>query len=849
MDADSWRRVERVLDAALESDPSQWPALVAEQCEGDDAVRREVESLLGRYTTARSYLNSSPIAIAAALLAEAHEATESVAYEGRRFGAYRAIRELGRGGMSRVFLAERADGEFKQQVALKLLRPGLDSDIDFDRFKAERQILASLNHPNIARLLDGGVTTDGVPFLVMELVEGEPIDKYCDARGYGVSQRLQLFLEMAGAVQSAHRSLVVHRDLKPSNIFVTSDGSVKLLDFGLAKLLEAEDASSPARSTVSTHRWMTPEYAAPEQILGRSITTSTDVYQLGAVLYRLLVGRMPFGDRASNIHDLETAILEADPPPVTGVLRGDIQAILRKALAKEPGARYASVQEFADDVQRYLERRPVLARRQTRAYRLRRFTRRHRAAVIAAAAGVALIAMYVGTVLVDRARVRRALIEAQAGTRKAEQVTDFMLGLFQAAEGGQSLHDTVTAHLLLSRGVERANALSGQPELKAQMLDVIGRIHTLLGERDEAGPLLTQALAIRRSLHGEMHPDVATSLEALAQVSEASRDMKETIRLRRRVFDIRRAIAGPDDPKSLDALFDLARSLHRSGDRAAAEPLFDTWLEVVSRQPLEVSELRARQLDDASEVLQSRGQIDRSDSLLYKSLAIRRSLYGDHHSLIARTVSAMASNAEARHNYPFADSLYRDAEGILRAVYPQGHPSLAMTLKLHGNSLQRSNRFSEAVELLQEAKALHELFNGPNSLEVANSNIDLGLNLAMLGKYTEAEAFDREAIRIYRTMFDDKNAMVVMAHDHLGDALRGQRRFAEAEPLLLAGYERFKVPNSVTKKWLSHDLLALIRLYDAEGRPVEAAKYRAIYETLTAGAGVGSPPASTHQPP
>ena len=299
MDGEYWRRVERVLDVALESDPSQWPALVAEQSGGDDAVRREVENLLSRYTTAKSYLNSRPIAIAAALLDEARETTDGLSYEGRRFGAYRVVRELGRGGMSRVFLAERADGEFEQQVALKLLRPGLDSDIDLNRFKIERQILASLSHPNIARLLDGGVSSDGIPFLLLELVDGEPIDQYCDARGYNVRQRLQLFVEMAAAVQSAHRSLVVHRDLKPSNIFVTRDGIVKLLDFGLAKLLEP-DSTETARAMVSTHRWMTPEYAAPEQILGRPITTS----------YRRLSARRGAAPVAHRPHTLRRPDIE-----------------------------------------------------------------------------------------------------------------------------------------------------------------------------------------------------------------------------------------------------------------------------------------------------------------------------------------------------------------------------------------------------------------------------------------------------------------------------------------------------------------------------------------------------------
>ena len=828
MNSEYWQKVERVLDLALESEPSTWPELVERECSGDDALRREVESLLGRYSSAHAFLRVRPAATAAALLAESRQEAEGSSFEGRRFGAYRVIHELGRGGMSRVFLAERADGAFEQQVALKLLRPGLDSDIDLDRFKVERQVLASLNHPNIARLLDGGVGSDGVSFLVLELVDGEPIDRYCDSRHCDVRRRLELFLEMAGAVQMAHRCLVVHRDLKPSNIFVTRDGTVKLLDFGLAKLLEPHAPSEAPSRTLTGQRWMTPEYAAPEQILGQPITTSTDVYQLGAVLHRLVSGRPPFGERTNSVHELERHVLEGELAPMTGELRGDLEAILRKALAKDPGARYASVQEFADDIRRYLMRRPVLARGQSAAYRARRFVRRHRIGVATAAAGLALFSVYVGTVLVDRERVRRALVEAQAGTRKAEQVTDFMLGLFEAAEGGQSLHDTVTAELLLNRGVEHAHALTGQPELEAQMLDVIGRIRTQLGESEKAMPLLTEALSIRRSTYGEMHPEVATSLEALANAAGVRRSDTATIALRRRVLDIRRATVGADDPKTLDALYALATTIHSSGNPAAADSLYVAWLNELSHQPREVSERRAKQLNQAGLVFQSRRELDRADSAFQQALAMRISLYGERQTAVADVIGNIAFDADQRRDLRASDSLHGKEIRILRGLYPDGHPALAIALKLYANSLQRSDRFADAEPLFRESRALVERFQGTDGIAMANADIDLGFTLAMLGKYQEAESYDREAIRIYRSMFDDKNAMVVMARDHLGDALRGEGRFAEAETLLLAGYERFKVPNSVTRIWRGHVLLALVRLYEAEGRADEAAKYRAI---------------------
>ena len=374
MDPDRWRQIERILDEALAVEPAQWSEVLDARCGNDSGLRQEVEALLGRTERARDFLETPPAAVAAALIDESQPA-EGHNIQGRRIGAFRIICEIGRGGMSRVFLAERADGQYEQQVALKLLRPGFDSDVDIVRFRAERQILASLNHPNIARLLDGGLTDDGLPYLVLERVEGAPIDQYCKDSGLSTRRRLELFLGVVAAVQYAHNKSVVHRDLKPSNILVTGDGTVKLLDFGLAKMLEENVTQAPATTRL---RWMTPEYAAPEQVRGAPATARTDVYQLGAVLYELLVGKTPFGERARTLHELETAALEYEPEPLRGALRGDLNAIVLKALRKAPEHRYGSAQELADDIRRYMDGHPVRARRPTLWYRTSRLAARRR---------------------------------------------------------------------------------------------------------------------------------------------------------------------------------------------------------------------------------------------------------------------------------------------------------------------------------------------------------------------------------------------------------------------------------------------------------------------------------------
>jgi len=470
---------------------------VRQVCGGNTELRRELESLLDAEGSAAEYfdeLADGVVSPAYAALADA--ATAGPRWEGRRVGAYRLVREVGRGGMSRVFLAERADGEFEHQVALKLLRPGFDSDIDVMRFRAERQILASLSHPNIARLLDGGVTDDALPYLVLEYIDGVAVDHYCRSRGLTTRQRLELFVTIADAVEYAHRNSVVHRDLKPSNILVTSDGTVKLLDFGVAKLVE-QHAPGARPTTRTTHRWLTPDYAAPEQIRGTPITPRTDVYQLGAVLYEILVGRTPFGLYGETVHQLERAVLEREPDPLGRALRGDLDAIVFRALRKNPYERYASASEFADDVRRHLTGHPVRARRQTLGYLTRRFVHRNRVRLAVASAIMLLVVTTITAVSVEEARSRRALVELAARAGMADSVPAVVNELL-ALSSADGLTDTAAARGLVRAGLTYARTASRQPQRQARIFEAAGIVETKLSEYDSAGTLLQEALLLRR---------------------------------------------------------------------------------------------------------------------------------------------------------------------------------------------------------------------------------------------------------------------------------------------------------------------------------------------------------------
>jgi len=481
IDREHWAALEPLLDEALDLPPEDQRTWL-------EALRARAPEIARALT---SLLSAEAAADQRGFLIEPPEMT----LEGLQIGAYTLERQLGRGGMGSVWLARRTDGRFEGRAAVKLLNLSLLGAAGQVRFRGEGSMLARLTHPGIARLLDAGVASSGQPYLILEHVDGQPIDAFVEQRGLAADACVRLFLQVLSAVGHAHANLIVHRDLKPSNILVTADGSVKLLDFGIATLLDAELPGERAAMAKEDARALTPKFAAPEQVRGDAVTTATDVYALGAVLYLLLSGRHPTGEGCATTAEFIRAVLEVEPPRLG---KGDLDAILAKALRKVPAERYQTITAFASDLECALRHEPVSARRHSFAYRAQRFVRRNRAAVAAAVAAVLLASTYVVTLRSDREKVRRALAEATLGTRKAEQVTDFAVGLFEATGHRPGVADTVIAPELLQRGIARARELSGQPALEAQMLDVIGRIYAERGEYPQARSLLEDALAIDR---------------------------------------------------------------------------------------------------------------------------------------------------------------------------------------------------------------------------------------------------------------------------------------------------------------------------------------------------------------
>jgi serine/threonine-protein kinase len=825
IDQAGWRALEPLLDRALDLGDGERAAWLAQlRVESPNTADQLSAILSGEGAADRVGFLSEPL---------------EMTLEGLEVGGYTLERRLGQGGMGSVWLARRTDGRFEGCAAVKLMNLALLTNEGQARFRLEGSVLARLTHPGIARLLDAGVAPGGQPYLVIEHVDGVRLDEYVVRHGLSIDERVRLVVQVLAAVGHAHANLIVHRVLKATNILVTADGRVKLLDFGIAKLLDHPDA---ARNEVTADgRALTPESAAPEQVRGGAITTATDVYAVGVLLYTLLTGRRPYEVQGRSAADMERLICDAEPVRPSSVppnessgrdrrpLRGDLDAIVLKALAKEPERRYPSATAFADDLQRHLEGRPVLARPNGATYRLMKFARRHRLSLAAALAMAMLTTTYLLTVLRDREHIRRALAEATIGTQKAEQMTDFAVGLFEASDRGRAVGDTIKAHDLIERGLAQARELSGQPLLEAQMLDVIGRIQSEIGAYNEARPVLEQALALRLKRLGERHPDVATSQVSLGQLYNSLQMDRQAIVLFGSALVTRRALFGEMDVRTTDVMYQLATSLHMSGDYRGARPLLDEWMRAVARQPAQVSPIRAERLADLASIMQMIGQTASAEQFAREGLTTDRALYGDRHPRVALDMMRLGRVLDELKRYDEADTLQRMAIVIMRARYPDGHPDLANALRDYALHLQDvGGRWEEADSLWREAIPIYSRFVGDHSMAVASSMLWLGSSLTARGRFGEAVPILRRAVQLHMETARASSAVIARARVYLADALRGQGHLAEAEHMLLSAYRQLQAETRFSRAARRVAIPALVRLYEAKGDSGLVEKYRAL---------------------
>lgn len=799
-------RIDELFALALERPPSDREAFLSETCRDDTELRREVEELLRSHERACDYFDDLGGRVAESATRE----IESVVVE-MQIGSYRTLHVIGQGGMGTVYLAERADGQFDQRVALKVVRTGLESEDLTKRFLAERQILAQLQHPNIASLLDGGVTEDGRPYFVMEYAAGVPLTEYCDEKRLTVDERLRLFRVVAEAVQYAHRNLVVHRDLKPGNILITSDGAVKLLDFGIAKVLGGSEQDGGARATRPDLRPMTLAYAAPEQIRGGPVTTATDVYALGVILYELLSGAHPYAVDGRTTGELERAVLEQDPerPSVTVArqgetapaialarsttpnrlrrrLSGDLDNLCLMALKKEPERRYQSAEQLSEDIRRHLEGLPVIARRDTSWYRAGKFIARHRVGVGAAAAIILLIIAFSVAVTLQSVRVARE-------RDKAERVAELFVDLFKVSDPAEARGKPISARELLDRGADKIEKeLGGQPEVQATLMDVLGRVYMNLGIYDRATVLLEKSLQLRRELLGRKHRHVADSLEAVAELHRLKGQYDRADGLLREALSLHRELAGESDPQVAQVLNSLGKVLFGKGAYGEAETILRQALEI-NREALgeEHAEV-ATTLNNLAAVLYAKGDDAGAEPAFRQSLAIRRKVLGETHPLVAATMTNLASLLSRKGDYDAAEQVNRESLDLYRKVVGPAHPSIATNLNNLALVLYAKGDLAAAEPLFRESLEMRRKLLGQHHPDIAQSLGNLGLLLQTAGRYEEVEPLYREALEIRRQAFGSAHPIVAQSLNNMGLLHLARGRPDAAEPLFREALEMLR---------------------------------------------------------
>ena len=761
MEPERWSAIDGLFSRALELEPGERRAFLDHACGADAALRAEIEELLEADERARTFLESP--AVPALLDGDAADPPA-----GARFGPYRIERLLGRGGMGTVWLATRDDGQFERQVALKLLHHGTRNPEALQRFRAERQILARLEHPAIARLYDGGETADGVPFLVMEYVEGLPLDTYCDRNRLGIEDRLRLFRRLLDAVAYAHQNLLVHRDIKPQNILVTAQGEPKLLDFGIAKqLVEAAGGAEPAPTGL---RAMTPSYASPEQVRGEAVTTASDVYALGVMLYEMLCGRSPYRLQSGLRHELEAAILDQEPrkpsqalareelqgPSLEEIcaarharprelrrrLTGDLDTLALTALRKEPQRRYHSIVELASDIDNHLRNLPIAARPDTVLYRTGKLVRRQRLAVALAGAVLLVIAALFGNFLQQR--------DAERG-REALKFT--LEDPYKRGAENISAREQEAAPLPESVLALRRRLAPGSSEL-AESLESVAWLKHEQGDNAAAEQMLREALALRKRLPGDDALQVSESLRRLAMIVRLDNDFPQAERLYRQTLQINRKRLGLQHRDTLRSEQELAQVL------------------------TEQSRL----------VMIDRARLAEAEELLQHALAVQREILPQRHPDIAYTVHDLAMLRSLLGDYAEAEPLFREALAFCRATWGGAHANTMTVLSNVGSVLLDQG----TEEKLQEAEHLFETILSIQH-PVHGGNLELlALVRSALGRHDEALEGARQALDMQRGLLQADDPELARPLRTMGIVLLDARRPSEAEPYLRRSLDQLR---------------------------------------------------------
>jgi eukaryotic-like serine/threonine-protein kinase len=826
MDSSRWERIQALFHEAADLPEPEQHAFLRSACGDDISLITDVLAMLEEDGHQTSVLDRGIAQVANHLL---DENTSSVA--AREFGPYRVLRVLGEGGMGVVYLAERRD--LGSLVALKVLRDAWLSPARRERFASEQRTLAQLNHPAIARLYDADALADGTPWFVMEYVEGVPLTDYCSQHNSSIEERLNLFRAVCEAVQYAHGHAVIHRDLKPSNILVKHDGTIRLLDFGIAKQLESLDTS--VNQTMTGLRLMTPAYAAPEQIRGDRVGIQTDVYALGVILFELLTGQLPFD--LSNLTPAEAAIVitEHEPGKPSSIARtkkdlpvassvsktgwGDLDVLCLTAMHKDYERRYRSVEALIRDVDRYLAAEPLEARPDSLRYRLEKFVRRNQRAVALSAAVAFTI---IGMVVFFTVRLTRARNAAIAEAARTHRIQNFMLNLFEGGDEAAGPSDSLRVVTLVDRGVQEAQTLNTDPRLQSELYENLGGIYQKLGKLEQADSLLQAALKERNAVFGSDSPESAETLVELGLLRDSQGKFDEAERLTRQGLEIDKRKFSPTHPNLARATSALGKVLE---DRGSYEQAIKE-LEEASRLQAAPGAPTTDLAETLTELANSHfylGHYAESESLNQRVLGMDKQLYGERHPHVADDLINLGAIQYDLGRYAEAERYDRQALNIIQSFYGMSHPATASALTILGRTLVTEKKSDEAAGLLQEALSIEEQVYGKVHPRVAGTLNELGKIAQQQGKLNEAEADFSRMADIYKSVYAGKHYYIGIALSNLAGVYIDRRNYGEAERLYREAIAIYKQTLSsdhlnvgIARIRLGHALVLEQRLHDAE---------------------------------
>ncbi len=781
-----WQQVKALFAEAVEQPVDTRIAFLERRCRGNTRLFDEVSSLLAASAEPQNLIENNVIDIASKI------DDNNGDYAQQRFGNYRIIREIGSGGMGAVFLAERDDGEFEQTVALKIVRQSIADSEMLARFRRERQILATLNHPNIAALHDGGVSQKGEPYLAMEYVDGTTLTEYCDQNRLSISDKLGLFLKICSAVSYAHRNLVVHRDIKPSNILITSSGEPKLLDFGLAKAFESD-----ASTTQTALRAFTPAYASPEQIQGGNITTASDVYSLGVVFYELLAGKKPLDVEGKSYEEVLETINHTEPAKPSSVsidsgdsrqhLHGDLDNIALVAIRKEPDRRFGSVEDFAKDIELHLAARPISARPNTFSYRASKFVKRNRLAV--AAAVVVIISVLTGLAI----SLRQGAI-ARRESAKSEAVNQYLqkmlLTAIPGSGGGGKKGVQASVVDILNQAAARLDGddLVSQPDVRAELRQVIGECYVTQGMYGEGERLLLTAVDEQKALYGSGSRQTLKTEFDLATLYLTKAEYYKSLEIdERRISELRDEFQHQRIEPVFFAgkLMDYALVCRALGNAAESELLLREAVEIFTRwAPDSVDSARSL----LTLILLDQGKFDEAKSAQQEAVSRLRNLPENDASGLPSAMTLLGSILMEKGELKEAEANLVEAENLYRKLYGSDNTSIYDNIRLQAQVAYLAGDYVSAERKINVTLENYRKTSGPKYISFATALTIQGLILNKRGNASDAESVLREALRLRRENLPKGHFMTALTEGALGEVLLEEKKLTEADPLLRESY-------------------------------------------------------------